>query len=37
MGRWGLEGMSSFEQHSVARKEGERLAGSTSSSQTAEA
>jgi biotin synthase len=37
MGRWGLEGMSSFEQHNVARKEGERLASTTSSSQTADA
>jgi biotin synthase len=25
MGRWGLEGMSSFEQVNVAQKEGERL------------
>ena len=25
MGRWGLEGMRSFEQVSVAKKEGERL------------
>ena len=26
MGRWGLEGMASFEQPNVARKEGARLA-----------
>lgn len=26
MGRWGLEGMRSFEQTSVARKEGDKLA-----------
>ena len=26
MGRWGLEGMGSFEQPNVARKEGARLA-----------
>ena len=27
MGRWGLEGMASFEQAGVARKEGARLGG----------
>lgn len=27
MSRWGMEGMGSFEQPNVARKEGERLAG----------
>lgn len=27
MGRWGLEGMRSFEQPSVAAKEGDRLLG----------
>ncbi len=30
MGRWGLEGMRSFEQHNVARKEGKRLEGTPS-------
>ncbi|KAJ3576137.1 hypothetical protein NP233_g641 [Leucocoprinus birnbaumii] len=30
MGRWGLEGMASFEQPNVARKEGERLQKDTS-------
>lgn len=31
MGRWGLEGMASFEQVNVARKEGERLQQETGS------
>lgn len=37
MGRWGLNGMQSFEQKSVAKKEGDRLpsAGVADSTETA--
>jgi biotin synthase len=37
MGRWGLEGMGSFEQKSVARKEGAALRASGTSEQSSEA
>lgn len=35
MGRWGLEGMRSFEQTRVAEKEGERLEGTSRSQPSA--
>lgn len=34
MGRWGLDGMRSFEQANVARKEGSKLDGSAVASQS---
>ena len=37
MGRWGLDGMRSFEQVNVARKEGERLLDSAVSASTSSA
>ncbi|KAF9243878.1 biotin synthase [Melanogaster broomeanus] len=37
MGRWGLEGMASFEQKSVARKEGEALRASGTSEPSSDA
>lgn len=35
MGRWGLEGMRSFQQASMARKEGARLKGDVVASEAA--